>query len=153
MKTARFILIMILALASTSLLNAQIQQSGEAALKMTHELLINSLKSGNLATLSAVMHPRALGFYWQSQSPVQLSGEYSAMDALPSVLNDLGIFTAFTTETVYRAIGNAGIVCMSATVTSKQGNKNRPVFGSNLDYINADAATGSCFPGILPRSL
>ena len=139
MKTARFILIMILALASTSLLSAQIQQSGEATLEITHELLTNALKSGNLATLSAVIHPRALGFYWQSQSVVQLRGEYSATDALPSVLDDLSKFTTIPTETVYRAIGNTGIVCMSATLTSKQGNKNLTRYlRSTWVYINAD---------------
>jgi hypothetical protein len=138
MRTTTFVLIVILALASTSPLNAQID-SGETALKMTHELLTNALKSGNLTTLAAVMHSRALGFYWQSQNVVQLRSEYSATDALPSVLDDLSKFATIPTDTVYRAIGDTGIVCMSATLTPKQGDKKLTRYlRSTWVYINVD---------------
>jgi hypothetical protein len=138
MRTTTLILAVILAVASASPLNAQID-SGETALKMTHELLINALKSGNLTTLGAVFHPRALGFYWQSQSVVQLRSEYTATDALPAILDDLSRFAAFNTDTVYRVAGNTGLVCMTATLTPKQGDKKLTRYlRATWVYINVD---------------
>jgi hypothetical protein len=136
MRTTTFILMGILALGSIPLLSAQ-TESAETTLQMTHEFLTNALKSGNLASVAAVFHPSALGFYWQSQSVVQLSREYSATDALPAVLDDLGRFTAFAPATVYRVFGNTGIVCMSATLTPIKGDKKLTRYlRSTWVYIN-----------------
>jgi hypothetical protein len=138
MKTATFILTVILALGLTPLMNAQ-SQSGETALKMAHEFLMNAVKSGNLTTLEAIIHPRALGFFRQSQSVVQLRSEYSATDALPAVLNDLSRFMTVPTDIVYRVVGNTGVVCMSAILTPKQGDKGLTRYlRSTWIYVNVD---------------
>lgn len=138
MRTATFILTVILALGLTSPMNAQ-SNSAETALKMAHEFLINAVKSGNLTTLGAAIHPRALGFYRQSQSVVQLRSEYSATEALPAVLDDLSRFMTVSTETVYRAVGNTGVACMSAILTPKQGDKGPTRYlRSTWIYVNVD---------------
>jgi hypothetical protein len=138
MRTGTFILAFILALASTSLMNAQ-SESGETTLKTAHEFLMNAVKSGNLTSLGAVIHPRALGFYRQSQFAVQLRSEYSATDALPAVLDDLSKFVSIPTDTVYRAIGSTGVICMSATLTPKKGSKEKTRYlRSTWIYVNVD---------------
>jgi len=135
-KKTIFSLAMVLTLGSASLLNARVE-SGETSLKTAHQVLIDAVKSGNLAILQAVIHPRALGFYRESQFAVQLRSDYSAGDALPAVLDDLSRFVTIPSDAIYRAVGDVGVVCLSATLTAKKGEKDptRYVRGTYV-YIN-----------------
>ena len=103
-------------------------QSGanEQSLKTAHETMINSVKTANLTILQAMIHPRALGFFYGSQFPVQLRGDYSAADALPAVVDDLGRFVAVPTDTVYRVVGQVGVVCMTSAMQPKKGQDQQP---------------------------
>ena len=103
-------------------------QSGpdEQSLKTAHETMINSVKTANLTILQAMIHPRALGFYRESQFPVQIRSDYTAADAVPSVLTDFGRFIAVPTDTVYRVVGQVGVVCMTSALQPKKGEKQPP---------------------------
>lgn len=99
----------------------------EGSLKVAHEAMISSMTSGNMPVLQAMIHPQALGFFRESQFPVQIRGDYTAADAVPSVIAELGRFVAIPmTSTVYRVIGQAGIVCMASALQPKKGEKQIP---------------------------
>jgi hypothetical protein len=100
-------------------------QSGldEQALKTAHETMIQNIEKANLVVLQAMIHPRALGFFRDSHSPAQIRREYSAADALPSVVADIAKFVAVPTDTVYRVVGQTGIVCMTTAMQAKKGEK------------------------------
>jgi hypothetical protein len=100
-------------------------QSGldEQSLKTAHETMIQNIEKANLVVLQAMIHPRALGFFRESHSPAQIRREYSAADALPSVVADIAKFVAVPTDTVYRVVGQVGIVCMTTAMQSKKGEK------------------------------
>jgi hypothetical protein len=99
------------------------QSADERSLQVTHETLVSGVKSGNVVMVQALIHPRALGFFRDSTRLVQLGGEYSAADAVPTLLADLGRFVATPTETVYRVVGTTGVVLMSTTFRAKKGEK------------------------------
>jgi len=103
-------------------------QSGldEQSLKTAHETMIGSVKTANLTVLQAMIHPRALGFYRESQFPVQIRSDYSAADAVPSVITDIGRFMTVPTDTVYRVVGPVGVVCMTSSLQPKKGEKQPP---------------------------
>jgi hypothetical protein len=104
-------------------------QSGpnQESLKLAHEAMISGMTSGNMSLLQAMIHPRALGFFRESEFPAQIRGDYTTADALPSVITELGRFVAIpTTNTVYRVVGPAGIVCMASALEPKKGEKQMP---------------------------
>ncbi len=137
-KRRMFALTLVAALASVPVLSAQSAVT-EQSLKTAHEALMAALKSGNLAMAQGLIHPRALGFYKDSQMLVQLRSDYRAADALPAVLADLGRFAIVAYDTSYRAIGNTGVVCMATNMQANRGEKAKDRFiRSTYVYVNAD---------------
>lgn len=103
---------------------AAAQGSGdEPSLRLTHETVVTSVTSANLATLQAIVHPRAAGFFKESQQLVQLGGGVTANDVLPTLIADLGRFVSVPTDTEYRVIGPVGLVNLTAVLQAKKGEK------------------------------
>jgi hypothetical protein len=117
-----WILTIVITIGSVALGNAQSGPS-EQSLQTTHETMINNVKTANLVILQAMIHPRALGFFRESQSPAQIQSGYTAADALPTIITDVGKFIAIPTQTVYRVVGQVGIVCMTALMEAKKNEK------------------------------
>jgi hypothetical protein len=113
---------MLIAAGSISLGYAQ-GSLDEKSLKTAHETMIQNIEKANLVVLQAMIHPRALGFFRESQSPAQIRREYSTADALPSVVSEYAKFVAVPTDTVYRVVGQVGIVCMTTAMQAKKGEK------------------------------
>jgi hypothetical protein len=87
----------------------------EASLKLAHETIIKAVTSGNLIVVQGMIHPRASGFFRESQQLVQLSPTLSAATVLPTLITDLGTFASIaTTDTGYRLFGTIGIVNLTA---------------------------------------
>ncbi len=97
----------------------------EQSLKTAHETMISSMKTANMTVLQAMIHPHALGFFRDSQFPVQIRTDYTAADAIPDVIADLGRFVALPTDTVYRVVGQVGVVCMTAALQPKKSEKQK----------------------------
>jgi hypothetical protein len=117
-----WILAIMITMASIGLGHAQ-NSLDEQSLKTAHETVMNNIKTANLVVLQAMIHPRALGFFRESQRPAEIRSGYTAADALPSVVSDLAKFVTVPTDTVYRVVGQLGIVCMTAALESKKGEK------------------------------
>lgn len=125
MKCLGWILAIMIAAASIAPGHAQ-NALGEESLKAAHETMINAMTTANLVVLQAMIHPRALGFFRESQSPAEIRSEFTAADALPSVVADLGRFAAVPTRAVYRVVGQVGVVCMTSALQPKKGEKQAP---------------------------
>jgi len=125
MKYPGWVLTIIVAAALLTSGYAQVSPT-EESLKVVHDTVINSVTKGNVPAVQAVMHPQALGFFRESQSPAQVKGGYTTTDALSSVLAELTSFVAFpTTATVYRVVGNVGLALMTATLEPHKGEKKK----------------------------
>ncbi len=113
----------------------------EDSLKLTHRTLMSAITSGNPAMLEPVLHRNGTGFYRDSQMIVQFGSGYSAKDAIPSVLEDLGRFTSTAYETVYRMVGTTGVVCMATNFLPKKGEAAQPRYvRSTWTYAFVDGA-------------
>ena len=117
-----YALILAMALAAGPLVRAQ-SAATEQSLKATNEALLAAIKSGNIEMAQALIHPRAVGFFRESQRIAELSAGYTAADALPSVLADIGRFNAVTYSATYRVIGDTGVVCMANNMQAKKWEK------------------------------
>ena len=106
----------------------------EQSLKIAHEALFSSVKTANLTLLQAMIHPQALGFFRESQRSVRLGPNYGAADVLPAVLTELGQFLAVPTDTVYRVVGQVGVVLMTAHLQASKGS-NLPNRTSRATYV------------------
>ncbi|MEJ2109752.1 MAG: nuclear transport factor 2 family protein [Acidobacteriota bacterium] len=95
----------------------------EKNLKLTHESFVAAIVSGNMTTAEAMIHPRAFGFFRESVRLVELGPNYGASEALPSIVKDLSDFDAVNYNTVYRAMGDTGIVCMTNSFQAKKWSK------------------------------
>jgi hypothetical protein len=122
MKYSGWIMAIMIAVASTTLGHAQSNLT-EQSLKTTHETMVSTIKTANLVMLQAMIHPRALGFFRESQATVQIRDNYTVADALPSVIAEFSRFMPFVTDTVYRVVGQVGIVCMTTVLQPKAGEK------------------------------
>lgn len=126
MNYAHWILSSMVLAASVGFVPAQ-SSPNEQSLKLAHEAMISSMTTGNMPLLQATIHPRALGFFRESQFPVQIRPDFTAADALPSVIAELGRFVAMPmTDSVYRVVGQAGIVCMASALQPQKGEKEIP---------------------------
>lgn len=83
-------------------------------LRLTHETLVRATSSGNLTRVEAFIHPRALGFFRESQRLVQLRQDYGPADVLPPVLDELAGLNAVDLATEYRVVGQVGVVCLTS---------------------------------------
>ncbi len=116
-------------MVAAALLTSGYAQTGptEGSLKVVHDTVINSVTKGNVPAVQLILHPQALGFFRESQFPAQVKSGFTTTDALSAVLTELTSFVAFpTTETVYRVVGNVGIVLMTATLEPHKGEKKLP---------------------------
>ncbi len=111
--------------------------SGEDALKATHALLMKSVSSGNVALIGSVVHPRALGFFRDSQTLVQLGPKVTVMDIAPNILLDLSQFTSsIATTTVFRVAGDVGLVALTSQADAKSSEKKDLHQRSTFMYVN-----------------
>jgi hypothetical protein len=92
------------------------------------------VKTGNLTLLQAMIHPRALGFFRESVNSVQLGSNYGPAEALPAVLSDIGAFVTVPTDTVYRVLGQVGVVLMTANLQAPKDSK-QPNRSSRATYV------------------
>ncbi len=106
----------------------------EQSLKAAHEALFASVQAGNLTLLQAMIHPRGLGFFRDSVNTVQLGNNYGVAEVLPAVLTDVGRFVAVPTDTVYRAVGQVGVVLVTAHLQAPKGS-NLPDRSSRGTYV------------------
>jgi hypothetical protein len=95
----------------------------EQALKAAHETLVGSVTTGNLTMAQAMIHPRGMGFFKDSQMLVQLSSQVGPANILPAVIADVGRFVSVPTDTTYGFFGQVGLVNMTATLRAKKGEK------------------------------
>jgi hypothetical protein len=94
---------------------ARAQAADETSLRLAHETVVKAVTSGNIAVVQGIMHPRASGFFRESQQLVQLSPTVTAAAVLPTLIADLATFVSIaTTDTGYRIFGATGIVNMTA---------------------------------------
>ncbi len=140
MKRTALALAIAVSLSSVPMLGVQ-TGSGEASLKAAHQLMVQAVNSGNVALLGNVVHPRALGFFRDGQMLVQLRSDYTTTDVVPAVVADLSRFSATPYDTVFRAIGDVGVVCMTAIMKANAWEKvpDRYV-RSTYVYANVDGA-------------
>lgn len=125
MKRPGWVLTIMVVAALTTSAYAQVEAT-EESLKVVHDTLINSVTKGNAAAVQMMIHPQALGFFRDSQFPAQVGGDYTTTDALPSVLADISSFVTFpTTKTVFRVLGNVGVVLMTATLEPLKSEKKK----------------------------
>jgi hypothetical protein len=121
-KHLGWVLAIMIAAASTGLGHAQGNLT-EQSLKTAHETLISNIKTANLVVLKAMIHPHALGFFRESHSPAEIRSNFTVDEAIPSVIAEISRFTPFVTDNIYRVVGQVGIVCMTATLQPKKGEK------------------------------
>lgn len=116
------VLIAAMSLGMASAIPAQVTPS-ETTLRVSQETLVNAVKTGNLALLQGLIHPQALGFFWDSQILVELRTGYGPADALPPVIADVSRSVATPFSTTYRVVGDTGVVCMTSNRVAKPGEK------------------------------
>ena len=133
MRHRVWVLAIMAVVGCAALMRAQ-ARSDEQSLKTAHEALVASVKAGNLTLLQPMIHPRGLGFFRESVTTVQLGNNYGAADVLPGVLTDVGRFVAVPTDTVYRAVGQVGVVLMTAHFQAPKGS-NQPDRSSRATYV------------------
>ncbi len=95
--------------------------SDEASLKAAHTLLMEAIRSADVAAIEESVHPRALGFFRASIFPVMLTTRYTAKDVAPYIIGDFVRFTRTTTQSEYLVVGSTGIVCDTFQLRSKGG--------------------------------
>jgi hypothetical protein len=117
-----FVLGLVALIGSTALVRAQ-GGPDEASLKLSHETLVKSVTSGNLAVIQAMIHQRASGFFRDSQQLVQLGQSVTAADIVPTLIADLGHFVSTPTDTGYRVLGTVGVVNMTAFQQRKRNER------------------------------
>jgi len=97
--------------------------SPEDSLRLTHDAVAKGVREGNFALLQGLIHPQALGFFWDSQMLVEMKAGFGPTEALAPVIADLSRFTSTPSSTTYRAIGDTGVVCMTSTRVPMKGEK------------------------------
>jgi len=119
MKTMVLALSLLTALAGGSAASAQ-TMSADDSLKATHELLMQAVKSANVAMITTVVHPQAFGFFRESQRIAELKTGVGVADIAAPILNDLSFFTLSRVDTQIRRLGDIGIVAVSTIAESKK---------------------------------
>jgi ketosteroid isomerase-like protein len=119
MKLTVLALLMVVALARGSAVAAQ-TMSADDSLKATHELLMQAVKSANVAMVTSVVHPKAFGFFRDSQRIAELKEGVTVADVVAPILTDLSVFTLTRADTQIRRLGDIGIVAVSTIAESKK---------------------------------
>lgn len=76
----------VIALLALTPLVVEQSAASEENLKLTHQMLVSAITSGNPGMAEPVLHSNAIGFFRDSQVIVQLGSTYGAREALPAVL-------------------------------------------------------------------
>lgn len=98
-------------------ITATAQAGSEEDLKATHRLVAEAARTGNVAFMESVIHPRALGFMRGSQMIVELDSSTGAREIVTPLIVDMSRFLLTPYQTVFRALGDTGVVC--TTVVGK----------------------------------
>jgi hypothetical protein len=96
-------------------------QSDIDSLKASHRLLVEAVATGNIDLFVPRIHPRALGFFKNSQLVVKLSPQKTAADMAPSLLADLSTLVSTAMQDEYRVEGDTGVVCSTFSRTPTTG--------------------------------
>jgi len=129
-----WILAVVILVGSAAVVRAQARMD-EASLTAAHEALVVGVKTANLTMLQAMIHPRGLGFFRESQLPIQLGADFTANNVLPAVVADLGRFMAVPTQTIYRVVGQVGVVMMTALLVAPKESKELLDRSSRATYV------------------
>ena len=124
MKSRVCVVVLLAVTAIAPVVRAQ-GRPDEASLKQVHEIIIKSITAGNLAVVQGMIHPQAVGFFRDSQRPVQLGPELTPANILSTLVADLGHFTSTPTDTGYKVLGTVGIVYMT-TYQERKSNERGP---------------------------
>jgi nucleotide-binding universal stress UspA family protein len=119
MKTMVLALSLVVVLAGGSAASAQTMTPDES-LKATHELLMQAVKSANVAMVTSVVHPQAFGFFRDSQRLAELKPGVTVADVVAPILTDLSAFTLTRSDTQFRRMGDIGIVAVATIAESKK---------------------------------
>ena len=84
--------------------------SDKASLKAAHILLIEAIRSADVAAIEKSVYPRALGFFRASVRPVMLTNRYRVKDVAPYIIGDFVRFTRTATQSEFLVVGSTGIV-------------------------------------------
>jgi hypothetical protein len=134
MKTMVVALSMMVALSVGSVSFAQ-TLSPDESLKATHELLMQAVKTANVAMVTSVVHPAAFGFFRDSQKLAELKPGVTVADIIAPILSDLSVFTLSRADTQFRRLGDIGIVAVSTVAESKK--KSDRALRSTYVYIRS----------------
>ena len=120
---SRWVLALALAVGLTGSTAGQ-ALSPEASLKATHDTLMQAVTAANADRVAPLIHPRALGFFRDSQQVTELKGASNLGPIVAALLRDLGEFTAAqANSTTLLVEGNTGIVTQTSrreTVVEKK---------------------------------
>jgi hypothetical protein len=83
----------------------------EASLKATHQLVVKQVQDGSVTLLKNLIHPKAIGFFLNSQVPVQLRGGGGLEEQIATLAEELAKFSSVTLDSTYQVTGATGIVC------------------------------------------
>jgi hypothetical protein len=124
--TRRVLLLLAMAVLASELTVSAQSPATEDGLKLAHQTLVAAITSGNPALVEPVLVRNGLGFFKDSQMIVQLDSVFSAQEAIPSVLSDLGRFTMSAYDAAYRVAGMTGVVCMATILKPNKGEQGPP---------------------------
>jgi hypothetical protein len=135
MKTG---LIALLVLASPAV--ARGQAAPEESLKIVHSLLTQAVNSGNVDAVTNLVHPQAVGFFRDSARLVQLRSDYGPTQVLPAVIADLAKFSSTPIDTVFRVVGEVGIVSIQMNQDAKEFSGRDRYLRSSYIYVRVKDA-------------
>ena len=84
-------------------------------LKMVHSGLLQAFESGDIQSLGAKIHPRAVGFFRDAQRMTELSSRLQVKDVIPPLWADTMRFARTPLYTTYTVLGHTGIVSTTAS--------------------------------------
>ncbi len=108
----------LLVLCAAAILSTQAavaQTPGVQGLKMAHTGLLQAFESGDMQSLQAGIHPRAVGFFRNAQRVTELSIKMQVKDVVPPLWADTMRFARTPLETKYEVLGETGIVSTTAS--------------------------------------
>ncbi len=84
-------------------------------LKVVHSGLLQAFESGDIKSLQARIHPRAVGFFRDAQRLTELSSRLQIKDVIPPLWADTMRFARTPMDTSYTVLGHTGIVSTTAS--------------------------------------
>lgn len=115
-------IIAVLAFPGTSLARDDV-----TSLKTTYTLLLQAVRQGNVGLVQNLVHPRAIGFFADSQFPVIL-GSLKVSEVVSTLVADLAKFTSVQYDAEYRVVGTTGVVAVRTTEQPNRGTRARPSY-------------------------